>query len=158
MLDILKVVPTPQAAMTAMCDGLERQDKRSEFHIDMDFFLTASDKTGVNVCCGCAATCAVQQIARRDYNPKFIAPDDAKVLAVTERALYFDIEPTQLMNFEYAMDSARLGLMGDLYAFYGLPKPKHSVNPFTPLNNNNWRDKLKGVRKWIEKCEKLEKL
>ena len=158
MLDILKVVPTPQAAMAAMCDGLEAQDKRSEFTVDLDFFLMVSDKTGVNVCCGCAATCAVQQIARRNYNPKFIAPDDAKVLAVTERALYLDIDPEQLMVFEYAMDSARLGLMRGLYEFYSLPRPPHTINPFTPLNNNNWRDKLAEVRKWIVISEKLEKL
>lgn len=58
-------------AVEAMIIGLETQSKRDDFKINMGHFLVVSVPSGEskNVCFGCAATCALQQITGINLPP-----------------------------------------------------------------------------------------
>jgi hypothetical protein len=58
MRRIKDIVSKPSQLIIAMCDGLEKQNKRRSFRVRMDTFGASRGK----VCYGCAATCALSDI------------------------------------------------------------------------------------------------
>lgn len=114
MIDIKKRVKTPSRALEYMRDGILRQQKRKKvFRIDMGTFGTWNES--LEICIGCAATCTIQQIAKKDFTKAF----DGKIVQARERRLFLGFEPSQFYKFEFIMNEARSGKYRALFYFFG---------------------------------------
>lgn len=107
---IKNFVKKPSEALGYMIQGLLEQNNRRGFIINMTTFGEKNDRT---TCIGCAATCAIQKIMNKDYSPATIDKLDT-------RAQYLEIIPTDLMDFENAIDQARRVNLQDLFVYFDM--------------------------------------
>lgn len=132
----------PSEALQAMLDGLEMQDAREDFKIEMDTFGDYVE----GVCFGCAATCTIQHVIGTDFG-------DQRIVEIKDRAEYLDLALRELDDFEFSIDRARIGLMYSLFEFFGLNlDPKYSGR--FCLGNSNWREQIPAVQAVIEEMKK----
>lgn len=94
----------------AMIDGLEAQDEREGFDIDMSKFGWV-DMAGN--CFVCAASAALQQVLEVDYQKKDIASQDRFF-----RAEALGVEFDELIVFEIALNAFRMGFPEQLIELY----------------------------------------
>lgn len=99
-------------AVDAMLTGLKSQSERCDFKIDMTSFGHSKD----GVCFGCAATCAVQQLAGENFIPDFIG-------TMSTQADFLKFDLYDMGAFETAIDELRKGIIYDLVRYFG--KQKH---------------------------------
>jgi len=163
-INIREFVKLPSTALQYMVDGLLQQNNRTDFVIDMSTFgddRLAGDILHENfdnpICVGCAATCAIQQIANKDLRLNHIKDTIA-------RAHYLGFHYEELDRFERAIDAARAGQLYFLFIFFGKVFTneiadvinKDILYNFT-LTSNRWKENLGPIRNAIEylKSKKL---
>lgn len=129
-------------ALEAMCNGLEYQDSREDFTIDM---CTYGDALYPQ-CLGCAATCALQDIAGIDFTTTTISLTRTR----QEAGRFTDWE--DVSEFECAINMARHGRLNALYGFCG-SEEKTKRQPWT-LTTHNWKKELPKVRRFIKNLMK----
>lgn len=146
-INIRKTVKTPSNALRYMVEGLIKQSKRDDFMIRMstygDDYLT--------MCVGCAATCALQQIANKNLIIGTAHSED-------KRANYLGFNRQEMEAFEYDIDWARKGDLEEIFSFFGLKKEFDKYIPdigFTYLNTWDWKEQLPEVRKVIALLESM---
>ena len=110
------------AAIHTMCQGLRSNSEREDFRVDMTTFGTRSyisTRDGVRdyptedeekICYGCAATCTIQQIAKKQFV-------DADIYYTNTRAKFLGFEENDLQCFEFAIDDLRKGQLAPLIAY-----------------------------------------
>lgn len=147
----------PSIALKAMVAGLRKTIKRSTFVVDMGTFGSArhvnyddlQNKTkkiakaiiNKKVCFGCASTCTIQELAKKNFTQK----------TIRDRHTNFNL--LEQRDFELAMDSARQGRLMCLFQFCGVRESSWFDDHFF-LNNQNWVDQLGEVEKVITMLEK----
>lgn len=155
MIDIKKEVAKPSKALQFMIDGLRRQDERPTFFIDMDVYgetreyysirqLKYFRATKKNTCFGCAATCAIQEIASKNLTKRDMHAEG--------RAHKLGYSYLKMREFEKAIDYARGGYLRKLFNFFALEfsnvhreKFQHRIS----LSTLNWREDIPQVEKLI---------
>lgn len=145
---IRNIISKPSEALQAMVDGLLKYSKRKNFRIRMSTFGSIDHAPGnINeyICYGCAATCALQQIANKDLN----CGTNIGNQEVRARQLGFSIKDEN--EFEEAMDIARRGNTIDLFYYFRLAPPNNNnlVHPSYGLQTSDWREQIPEVRRHI---------
>lgn len=144
MKRIRDIVRTPSAALQAMVDGLREQSKREDFQIDMTTF--GKHDKGKGIFYGDAATCATQKIFGVNLA-------SGAIYNFNQRAIIYKHEyPVDLHDFEYAINAARVGLMSDLFMYYGVPTRllyDNITHPQYQLDTHNWEPQLPMVEEYI---------
>ncbi len=153
-MKIRDIVTKPSQAIHAMCSGLERQSQREDFIVDM-YTFGYSDK---DFCYGCAATCAVQEIAGKNLLPSdFSIGNDLAPWALTSRVLNLELQ--EVAEFEKAIDEARCGNLTWLFHFFGI-KEYQDESIFEhewlegvarAMSTDNWRDLIPAYREIAKK-------
>lgn len=142
---ILKTIKgKPSVALKHMVTGLLKQSRRRNFEIAMSVFGIANDKT----CFGCAATCAVQNIANKNYPP-------ASINHICDRSDYLNIIQEELKKFERAINCARLGELEPLFDFCGINDI--NVSKFETnfhLCDDDWKKQIPTVKETIAALKK----
>ena len=96
MRKIKDIISKPSQAIRAMVEGLKAQSLRKDFVIEMGTFGSLQDQ----LCAGCAATCAIQQIAGKNFT-------DWRIEKVLSRANFLYFEMGDLDYFEAIIDFIR---------------------------------------------------
>lgn len=132
---IRTIVPKISDALQAMVDGLRKQSKRSDFKISMGTYgssvLTNEDEDeGPNnpyICYGCAATCAVQEIAQKDLTCEDLLSEDRN-----DQAIALGFYKQDIYEFESAINQARMGYLIEMAVYYKIPYH------YLPPTDNRW--------------------
>ena len=140
----------PSVALKAMCDGLREHSKRDDFAVRMG---TYGDAEG-NICYGCAATCAVQQIAGVRFTPNTV-PVDHWHDGFENHAKACGILHADIREFEFAIDNAREGEMERLFSYFNVPVESRLGNGTWCMGTDNWPGEIRKVRHYIAKLQKL---
>lgn len=112
MISILdKINHKPSVAIKFALDGIKTQTQRPDFRLNMGTFGDYAPIT--KTCYGCAATCAIQEIAGKNLDQNTIFN-----LGKRSDALGFDYK--ELEGFEGAIDCARNGVLLPLGLFCGV--------------------------------------
>jgi hypothetical protein len=147
---IKDLAPKPSDAIKAMLEGL-RTLPGCDFEVDMATFGDTTWKwqkdRQVEICCGCAATCAVHQLAHKKPDPSH--------MGYRTRANYLGLYYGDMRNFEAAIDDFRRGNASQLFWYYDLGSVDVSAEfwysqPWC-LNNNNWPDQLPLIEEYRQK-------
>lgn len=141
MRKISDIISKPSEALHAMVNGLNESKTWKNFELDMDTYGEVS--RDVTICFGCAATCTVYAIAKKQ-------PENNSILTIGLRSMALDFEHTDLYLFETLIDSARRGLMKPLFHYFqmGWSHEKYYDNRFN-LTEDNWEEQLPEVKKLI---------
>lgn len=140
---ILKAIKgKPSIALQMMIDGLQEQSKRKKFQIAMG---TYGSSDGERTCYGCAATCTIQKIAKKNFTHELIKQG-------TDRAKFINADLDELSKFELAIDLSRKGTLSHLFQFCKIPHEKiynlrSDYDYF--LGNDNWKEEIPKVKKVI---------
>lgn len=113
-LEIKALAPKPSQAIKAMIRGLKKADKRKDFEVDMETFGQLVNKPDGMVCVGCAATCALQEMAKKRFRPTTGFDVDDLVT----RADCLEISPFEVEIFESVIDRLRTGSPDTFIMFY----------------------------------------
>jgi hypothetical protein len=135
MINIRETVQTPSRALEYMIKGLLKQSKRRDFKIRMSTFgyFDKNDK----VCFGCAATCTVQAIAKKNLT--------AETIFWQAETLKF--KSKELVKFEIVMDCARQGQLEPLFSFFKMEYPE-IVSDYLEAEEENGVDWYLGSSDW----------
>lgn len=132
MREIRDFVKLPSQIIFAMVNGLESQSQRLDFEVQMHTYGYYSEEE--NMCFGCAAICAIQEITginlnKNDFPGKHLA-------------LGFSAADLQL--FESTLDDLRSdGYYEGLFSYLGIDLPaKLPVPVLDRLETHNWREKI----------------
>lgn len=112
-------------AVEAMINGLLTQDQREDFRIDMNSF----GRTSQQICFGCAATCAVQQLVGINL----------KADTITHRYETLNVDRGDIYEFEHAINALRMGALGVLFDYFKKPRTLVSFRRLPILHTYNWR-------------------
>jgi hypothetical protein len=143
-LNIKTIAPKPSDALQAMIDGLREQSTRQNFRVDMHTFGEYSKNLGI--CYGCAATCAVQKLAGKNF-------EGSEIDFHPESARYLNLDKTQMVRFESAIDDARKCILEALFEFYEIQDvPDEVVYPESTwtLRNADWEMQLPRVQRYVD--------
>jgi hypothetical protein len=99
---------TPSKAIEFAITGINRLSTKEGYVNDMSTFGSVSRT--YEICYGCAATAAVQEMWMKDFTPENIYSAD-------HRANALDLDPHELCKFESAIDSARGNSLEELGVF-----------------------------------------
>ena len=145
----VKLTKRPSVAVRAMITGLHKADAREDFKINMNTF----GKKFENICYGCAATCAIQEIAGIEYMPT--QPVDL----LSDRALilfgksYTLDNQNNLFDFELAIDNFRCGKPEFLLKIYGIKETVKNHHLFKhqnwSLTNKSWKVEIPRIENYI---------
>ena len=112
-IDIRKEVPTLSSAIRLMVAGL-KEIPNDSFIIDMDTF---GDSDIHDVCYGCAATCAIQQLADKRL-------DAGNIMLSKDRAGYLGFKQKELSQFEAIINCLRENYIErTLCEYFGIDDP-----------------------------------
>lgn len=141
---IRNYVQKPSQLLQLMVDGLNKQSARPDFAIQMDTFGTSRG----SMCYGCAATCALQELAKVSFTT-----DD--INSTEERAEATGFTWFEVDKFELAVEMARVGRLDKMCENAALiieGFPAHLPFPEKGwwLRNYNWREELPKVESYIE--------
>ena len=153
LLDHQKGIVSYCEIIDAMITGLKKHSKRKDFEINMNTFGTI----GEEVCFGCAATCALQEITGKTITIKSV--DDYLNYDDIETCQFFSngITDGEIDRLENQIDSFRsgnpLGLMKICHVpvKYWEPISEVGTNAWE-LENHNWKTELHKVEahlKWV---------
>jgi hypothetical protein len=147
MKKISDIISKPSEALQAMVDGLIASKTWENFELDMSTY--GNHKLG-EVCFGCAATCTVYAIAKKQ-------PNNNNIYSVGTRSIALDLERSDLFLFEHLIDSARRGLIKPLFHYFqmGWSHENYYDRRFD-LNEINWEKKLPEVKKLIAELKTKE--
>lgn len=143
---IKNIIHKPSEALQAMVDGLLKQSQRPDFRIDMSTWGRKSGRKykGQYICYGCAATCAVQEIADKDLSCEVVT-----ALQLRAEALGFNGDDET--NFEVAINSARIGDTNPLFGYFGIYNQPHKFNRTGIfLGTTTWRREIPNILAYIE--------
>ena len=125
----------PSDALEYMCDGLLAQDKREDFKVDMSTF----GGTDGQICFGCAATSAIQEIAGQNLTDSNIK---------RRELIGFDL--SELRVFESVIDFSRVGILTPLFGFCGVVEVDcRRWEGLWAMHSDNWKSCIPNVRKAI---------
>lgn len=154
---IKEIITKPSQAVDAMIAGLRRQSRRKKFLIDMDTYGAYS--VSRSMCFGCAATCALQEIAGKNFVDFFSIRDNAL------RLKYLGLEEHSDMwynCFEKAIDELRKGDAERILEYFDVPYSLYHEILFSPehlelscLETHNWRERLGGYTRFSKFLKKL---
>lgn len=135
-------------AVMAMIDGLEKQDKRKDFMINMGTYGNTGIENNKIVCIGCAATCAIQQYFGINFNSEYIRH-------TRQRSLYLNVNTDVLNHFEQAIDHLRFNNPEELSKFCYLTDEDASFiyTEFMPLPkmwNDTWKVDIRQYKEAVE--------
>ena len=126
-------------ALQAMIDGLNHQYQREDFKISMDTFGDYDD-----ICHGCAATCAIQQLSGVNI-------PDSLITDRVDRANFLEVDRKDLGYFEDIIDDAREGLLLKLFAYMGQEEfHDASYDKQWELTTKNWQIELPKVQTFVD--------
>lgn len=134
-------------ALLTMCDGLEMTLDNPNYRVDMTKFNWINEE---GVCYGCAATyCALKLTNSQLSNILYQREERARILNTS----YKDI-----MEFEYAIDGARVGFLDPLI-LYMRTQPWPPPLPFSTrqdwnLNTDDWQRQLPQIRQFANEIIK----
>jgi|SRR5688572_1417577 len=165
MLNIKQKVKKPSRALQYMLDGLEKQSRRRVFKINMNTFgqvgspaLRGAENS--KICYGCAATCAVQEIAGKNLTPSAFKNVDADDYSegLNVRAKVSRIDAKELSDFEFAIDDFRRGGVSILLQFFNFTSenPQYFELKYEILaldicmGSENWREEIPKVKQAIK--------
>jgi len=148
----------PSEALTAMCDGLLKAERRKGFGIDMGTFgrveRVEGEEGSGKVCFGCAATCAIQEAANVRFGPENIAGLGRRRKMVN-RSTGTRLTDNRLMSFERVMDSARRGYLYQLFSFFGFNGEEALLWMLRwRMDTANWKEQIPAIRKAIREMRK----
>ena len=155
IINIKETVKLPSTALQYMVDGLLKQSKRKGFMINMETFGELEDidtgKKSKQICIGCAATCAIQQLANKNLNKE-------NIQYLARRAKYLGFDYVELDAFEMALDKFRYADFTYLFNFFGISGSRSMVwqyekNYTYKLTTNSWKLILPEVKKLIEQLK-----
>ncbi|MGG6263184.1 hypothetical protein ACQ4M3_07880 [Leptolyngbya sp. AN03gr2] len=133
----------PSIALRQMVKGLLKQTQRPNFHINMMSYGSTADE----ICFGCAATCAVQELKGLDL-------DSVTIQTLELRAGALNTSCLDQKEFEQAIDAARVGRILELFEYMGVPdRYNSSYDRRFCLCTRNWRDELEPVEHLIRELE-----
>lgn len=138
MKTIKELAPKPSDAITAMIDGLREQSQREDFVVDMHDFGT---KRNSGMCCGCAATCAIQKLTGINFKGLYVTEMPSDFLA---RVKEFELGRESMGEFEDIINQFRLTNWVVLLRFYDI-EPIYGAIPNKELRglwNDNWKENL----------------
>jgi len=144
--EIKSIISKPSEALNAMVKGLYRQSRRKGFKIDMNTYGDSYHRS--KICCGCAATCTIQEIAHKNL----IFKKGEDIYYLTTRAEKLDLIKEDVDVFEMAIDSARVGNYDRLFEYFGISEYWSKEDFY--LSTSNWKEDIPLVRKSIRKLEK----
>jgi hypothetical protein len=145
MINIKETLKKPSAALRAMVDGLNEQSQRADFGIDMDTFGQYDSKS--KKCFGCAATCAIQHIAKKDIS-------SLDIENVCDRARILSFNEGELSYFEATIDNARVGYTRPLFDFFNMGSEySGKFDDQFCLSSYYWKDEIPKVEKLISELE-----
>lgn len=136
-------ITKPSEAAQAMVDGLRIQSKRSDFKIDMDDFGSTDGK----ICFGCAATCAIQVLNKKDFTV-----EDLRSRAISRRQAV-RAAADKVARFESAINCFRMGVPIGLFNFFDIDYPAFTRSQNWYLDDDNWEDQLPKVEAYIKKLK-----
>lgn len=159
MIDIKKKVKKPSRAIQYMLDGLLKQSKRRNFKIEMMTFGSVDRINQNKVCFGCAATCAVQEISGKNLTPAMFRNCYYKDDWVTATSENLNFHRLQLRDFEFAINSFRIGQPEDILKFFDpeingkviyneMWRSIYALN--IDLQNDTWRDQIPKIKEAIK--------
>lgn len=143
----------PSRALQAMLDGLEAMENRSDFVIRMSTFGYAL----LNVCYGCAATCAVQQLAGYVFTPDDYKRDGDTTYMQSQS---IKADTLDLERFEFAINDFRLGSPNRLLNYFEVPliaEVKTLMGDDFAMSSDNYRNHFPKVREIIEVLKRAGK-
>ena len=129
-------------AVDAMINGLEKQDNRDGFRVDMAVFGDVSCPTafGKRTCIGCAATCMIQEFFDVDFDVNSIPNEHTRAAAV-------NLSIDRLLRFEVAIEYLRCGYPSKLCDLFRLDAQDYRAvawkfEGLPELENGCWIDDL----------------
>lgn len=152
----------------AMVNGLKRYGDDPDFEIRMATY-GAVQRTleGREICMGCAATCAIQELAGVRFTP-----DDIEIVTglSAENAFYNHATATgwpieEVDIFENAVDALRGGnyfihqavrqlqRLGCQFSAASIVEEMSKLAPLLELNDTSWREHLPAYEKFAERLE-----
>ena len=145
----VKLTKKPSVAIWAMINGIWKSDARDDFKINMSTFGDIADE----VCYGCAATCAIQEITGIEFKSSDILYTIDNRAEILFGRNYVDYLP-DLNKFEDAIDEFRNGDPVDLLDLYGIEDEDISyISSNWKLRNNNWRKELIKIEIYVKQLE-----
>jgi hypothetical protein len=165
---IKEIVKTPSQAIQFMIDGLLKQSKRRDFVIDMgDYgsveYRTTKSGKDKKVCVGCAATCAIQEVAGKNLSPsKWLTFHGTDY----EQGRQLGFSEYEVSSFENAIDKVRKMQLAGIFRFFNYERIPHAAQKvifelaensgtFFVLGTSNWKHQLPKVQIL---CNKLKEL
>lgn len=143
-ISILKAIKSkPSIALQHMVDGLLKQSRRKNFRISMGTFGSGDGK----ICFGCAATCAIQNIAKINLTP-------ATIDYAWHRAERTNMDFNELDEFEGVINEARSGHLKPLFRFCDIMDSPIAFEDNFNLWDDDWKQQLPQVRETIAKLKK----
>jgi hypothetical protein len=137
-----KIQSKPSVALQFMLDGLIKQSERADFKVDMRYFGALFE----GVCCGCAATCAIQELTGINFDSKTIKSVDTRAEAIS-------ISESELLLFESAINEVREGCIILLFEFCNLDSSDYKPIFELCITTCNWENQLPRVKELIEDLE-----
>ena len=147
------------AAVEAMTKGLKRQERREDFNIDMDSFgdscvdnnPTSQPFHAMEICFGCAATCAVQELFGIDF-------ESDNIWERCFRADSVNVDIDIFEGFESAIDHLRCGRSHLLGIFCDLDVDDKclTIEKFArlpELGTYTWEDNLPGYEDVLQEIK-----
>jgi hypothetical protein len=109
MMSILTEINSrPSAAIKFALDGLDRLKDAAGYEIDMYTF--GDYRSEDNLCVGCAATAAIQEMCKKDLTA-------STIYGAGRRAQALGLDRYELVRFEQAIDLARVNCLERLGRF-----------------------------------------
>jgi hypothetical protein len=142
----------PSEFLQAMVDGLRAANADPQQQISMSSYGTVGFG---GVCFGCAATWTLQELEQR-----LLTVDEIKALGFlttvsTKRTFQVSEEQAdRIVRFEFSMDSARSGRLGNLAYFCDIPFGE--LSPWEDqwsLKTENWKEVIPTVERAIAEMQ-----
>lgn len=148
MTTIRNFISKPSEAVNAMLTGLNHYDEAPWFDIDMGTYGASYGVSKDDICFGCAATCALQQITSKDFTPTTIRTTETRAAAL-------GLTVQDLAHFEGVINHLRLGEVKPLFNYFGIKRvPKKLQDPGFSLLTQNWKEEFNKVQAYVELLEK----
>jgi hypothetical protein len=147
---IKELAPKPSDAIKAMLEGLRTlpgDDFVVRMHTFGDTTSRRQDGEWVDICCGCAATCAVHRLAHKK--------PDLEHIMCRNRSPYLGLHFADMRDFEDAIDEFRKGNVSQLFWYYGLASVDVSSELWSKqlwfLQDSNWEEQLPMIEEYVKK-------
>lgn len=152
MRKIKDIATKPSEALQFMVDGLLSNHQRYGFQVNMSAFGVQN----ANTCYGCAATCAIQAIAKK----QFVADEHHSIESVDSRAEFLGFGALDLSDFELTIDATRRGNVRYLFDYYGLPwKSEYPIEVVSEeafsMTTTDWLKQIPVMQRYINYLKTL---